>query len=407
MNLGGLLVAAALVTAFAAAAVRRRDWFYALLAVGLVIGATRRLDTFGIDPTRLVGNLDNVAVLLGGTVLAAAVFIRLGLPRRVEERLLLGDLVEDWRFDRALVAARQPFLDAGRAVDDSVVQRARWRHLLTQTPPNASWAALADEAARGDIEWADGWRSGAAPVDWTPWTARSDQLGSEWARLRAPLTARWSARMSIVRRLSNGGMAVAFAFVLAGTFNVPTWLTTGPPSGPADVIPRQPSGGHVYLAAIGEIPGTDLQRLADFYLSRYDLVVEVLAPTTVIPPNPARGQLNGDGLFTVLAIDYLEYAGENSLIIGVVGADMYTPLRPEWRFAFGQWGDGLAVVSTARMQTQIDVLGERLEEQRLRKFITRYIGLAYFGLPASTDPSSVLYENVLSVFDLDDMGEDY
>ncbi len=54
-----------------------------------------------------------------------------------------------------------------------------------------------------------------------------------------------------------------------------------------------------------------------------------------------------------------------------------------------------------------NVLTEDFCATRLRKMVTRDIGLLYFGLPLSTEPRSVLYNNILSVDDLDGMGQDF
>jgi hypothetical protein len=66
----------------------------------------------------------------------------------------------------------------------------------------------------------------------------------------------------------------------------------------------------------------------------------------------------------------------------------------------------LAVLSTARMGPEPGPFGHQLETARLRKMVTKYIGVMYFGLPQSSDPRSVLYGNILGVPDLDAMGED-
>jgi hypothetical protein len=43
---------------------------------------------------------------------------------------------------------------------------------------------------------------------------------------------------------------------------------------------------------------------------------------------------------------------------------------------------------------------------RVRKVVTQLIGTLYFDLPQSDDPRSVMYSNVLSLDDLDRMGEE-
>jgi predicted Zn-dependent protease len=73
----------------------------------------------------------------------------------------------------------------------------------------------------------------------------------------------------------------------------------------------------------------------------------------------------------------------------------------EWNFVFSyRWDDGgYAVVSTARMTNSDEVT-----LSRLRKMVTKSVGVMYYGLSVSDDPASVLY-TPLSVDDLDRMGE--
>lgn len=42
---------------------------------------------------------------------------------------------------------------------------------------------------------------------------------------------------------------------------------------------------------------------------------------------------------------------------------------------------------------------------RVRKMITRYIGLLYYALPMNDDRTSLLYNNILSLDDLDNLKE--
>ncbi len=46
-----------------------------------------------------------------------------------------------------------------------------------------------------------------------------------------------------------------------------------------------------------------------------------------------------------------------------------------------------------------------LDTRTLRKVVTHLIGTLYYGLPGSDDTRSVMYSNVLSLDDLDLMGE--
>ena len=180
-----------------------------------------------------------------------------------------------------------------------------------------------------------------------------------------------------------------------------------PPAGRAAFVPDHPRGPHVYLAPIGTFPTADLDQLVAFYAVRYDLDVEVLPSAPTIPPTPGRNQIDADGLESLLQSTYREAKDSSNVVIGVVSDDIFVPSRPDWHWAFGERDGRVAVISTYRMKTGSWLIGDLRQQTRLRKMVTRSIGFAYFGLPPSQDPQSVLYESVLGPMDLDFMGEDY
>jgi len=87
------------------------------------------------------------------------------------------------------------------------------------------------------------------------------------------------------------------------------------------------------------------------------------------------------------------------------------PVSQGWQFAFG-WGLGrarTAVVSTARLS--LTVVGQTSDREllatRLRKIVTKDLGILYFGLPKSENPKSVLYNQIMGLEELDAVGEDF
>jgi predicted Zn-dependent protease len=81
-----------------------------------------------------------------------------------------------------------------------------------------------------------------------------------------------------------------------------------------------------------------------------------------------------------------------------------------WAFGFTYRVENrFAVVSSARMNPII--LGRPADpvllQTRLRKMITKNLGILYFHLPQSNDPSSVLYRSILGIDDLDRVGESF
>lgn len=406
MTLGGLVAFMAIVLACAAAAIRRRDAFYALMSFVVVVFAGIQIYQYGLHLATFAGNADGLVLFVGVLLLAAMILIRGGLPASLEDRLAYGPRYPERAFERKLVEARKPFWVAARAGDPSMAEKARWRPLLTARAPSPAWELLADHVAQGDEDYAARAAAGA-DQDWLPWGARNDQVGAEWAELRAPLQGQRLKREPIVRRTAALAGAVSTVLLVAGFFSVPMAILSIQPEGRAAVVPAGPPAGRVYLAPIGDFPVAKLEELAAFYAVRYDLQVGVLTPEELIPVNPARNQINADGIVTVLSLSYPESFDPNNLVIGVLDQDMYIPARAEQRFAFGQVGERFAVISTFRMTAVTGPFGDLVEQARLRKFITRYIGTAYFGLPRVPDPNSVLFDDILSRDDLDNMGEDF
>jgi hypothetical protein len=50
---------------------------------------------------------------------------------------------------------------------------------------------------------------------------------------------------------------------------------------------------------------------------------------------------------------------------------------------------------------------EERRQQRIRKMVTKNIGILYYGLGVSDDPRSVLYRDILGPDDLDYASEDF
>lgn len=96
------------------------------------------------------------------------------------------------------------------------------------------------------------------------------------------------------------------------------------------------------------------------------------------------------------------------IVIGITSRDMFIENRP-WRFAFSLRQSGrMAIVSYARMDP---LLMERypdpqLLETRLRKMVTRNIGVMKYGLRLTGDPYDLMYQDVLGLDDLDNLIED-
>jgi predicted Zn-dependent protease len=179
--------------------------------------------------------------------------------------------------------------------------------------------------------------------------------------------------------------------------------------------PNLPSaqGRRIYFVAIGDFPDDQIQQLVQYYRERFKLGIQTLAAIPIDPSaiDPRRQQLVAERLITSVRNAFPRLANDaNAILIGFTLTDMY-PASMNWRFAFG-WriaNARTAVVSTARMDLHYP--GEpsdvALPEIRLRKVVTKDIGILYYGLPQSNNPRSVLYGKILGIEELDRVSEEF
>lgn len=170
-------------------------------------------------------------------------------------------------------------------------------------------------------------------------------------------------------------------------------------------VPSPPIGRSVRLAPIEDFPVADAEALVAHYRAKFDLEIELL-PSILIPDDafdPERRQVIAERLLDAIRAEHSATDPE-VVVIGLTSADMYIAGKT-WRYAYGLRADGhLAVVSTARMGAGVD---DDRRMQRLRKMVTKNIGILYYGLPVSDDPSSVLFKDILGPDDLDRVSEDF
>lgn len=200
---------------------------------------------------------------------------------------------------------------------------------------------------------------------------------------------------------------IAYVLMLGGV---------GPRSAQGDVavvpaspigVPSPPVERAVYLAPFGEFPRDEADALVAHYLEKFDLTISVL-PSIPIPDgavDAGRGQLIAERLLDAIAASAVVAADPDAVVIGLTNVDMYIAFE-DWKYAYGLRSGGLlAVVSSARMRDGF--ANEARQHQRLRKMVTKNIGILYYGLSVSDDPRSVLYRNILGPQDLDYASEDF
>lgn len=167
-----------------------------------------------------------------------------------------------------------------------------------------------------------------------------------------------------------------------------------------------------YLVSLGPSHVLTLTSLRDYYDAWLGLKVESLpdVPLDARAFDARRRQYVAEDLIASLrqALPALS-AEPGATVIAITEADMYIRAA-EWRFAFSyRDGQGFAVVSSARMMPWLYRLRgkEYLLHTRLRKMVSKNIGLLVYGLPLSRDPTSLLYNQVLGLYDLDLMQETF
>jgi len=205
-------------------------------------------------------------------------------------------------------------------------------------------------------------------------------------------------------------LSLSVIFVLYD-FTVCTGITFDRPYPPLDA--RELHGeGRIRFVPLDKFPISTVHALANYYKQKYDLVIELaspmLLPSTAI--DPSRGQLISDVMIEILQANHPQPPTERLIVIGLVETDMYIP-GVNWRYAISyRKADRYAVVSTARLDRGclglVSVSHERMTS-RLRKMVTKNIGILYFRLPPSDDPRSVLYSKIGGSQEFDRMSEDF
>jgi predicted Zn-dependent protease len=173
------------------------------------------------------------------------------------------------------------------------------------------------------------------------------------------------------------------------------------------------SSGKLYLVPLGDFPAALASDLASFYRKKYKLTVETL-PNVPLPQaamNSERRQLIAEAAIETLKEAHADLKNDpRALVIGLTNRDMYIA-KYNWQFSFSWRDEGKYAVVSSRRMGEPHSWGQRITGDvilaRLRKMVTKNIGLLYYDLQPSDNPRSVLYRKVGGVKDLDYMGEDF
>ena len=184
---------------------------------------------------------------------------------------------------------------------------------------------------------------------------------------------------------------------------------------PAKTKPVTPrSEPTIYFIPFDRFPIYELNELAEHFRRRYELKIEVLDPIPIeVGTHDARtGQVVAEKLVVSMRQVYPQHAGSSKAwLLGFTSEDMKAASIPKWSFVFG-WRsppERAGVISSARLfLTNPSVPANQARpEIRLRKVVTRYLGLLYYHLPLNRNPRSILYYELGGIDDLDAVGEDF
>ncbi len=166
--------------------------------------------------------------------------------------------------------------------------------------------------------------------------------------------------------------------------------------------------GRVYLVPVGEVKTVSLPKLVDHFQAQFGLSIQVLpaVPLEAGVDHAERKQVIAEELIARMKRAQPALADDpQAILIGITDRDMYIWHFP-WKYALSlRQNNRFAVVSTARMDPAFERQAtDRLWlEARVRRMVTKNLGLMYYGLEESEDWESALYDGIGEPADLDEM----
>jgi YD repeat-containing protein len=234
---------------------------------------------------------------------------------------------------------------------------------------------------------------------------RFANFGSQFVEWSVPLSgSRSNAHLYAVANLIGGRWEFS-RLVMTADRGSKTVDLAPPPQRAA--VPSVPAG-KVYLVPFGLNPRVSLQWAPAYYRAEFGIEVSILPPLAMdeILMNRSRNQLNAED-----SLDYVRQkfpalaADPSAMIIAVTSRDIYIPAFT-WAYAENfRDSDRFAIISTARFHppSWLDHLNPQLFQSRVQKMITKNVAILYFGLPLSSDYTSLLSGGVLSGMQTDFM----
>jgi predicted Zn-dependent protease len=170
------------------------------------------------------------------------------------------------------------------------------------------------------------------------------------------------------------------------------------------------AGRRVCLVPLGKISPDLVNYLVAYYRDHYSLDVAILTPAAIPAglEEPLRQQVDAANLIEYMGKLFPDaYRDPQAVLIGITPIDLYDSTS-HFRYLFGlkrTSSDPKAVVSAARMNPQFysQPFDGQLYYARTAKLLSKYIGLLYYGLSASSDAQSPMFNAILGPDDIDRM----
>jgi predicted Zn-dependent protease len=169
------------------------------------------------------------------------------------------------------------------------------------------------------------------------------------------------------------------------------------------------------LLPVGNLPQKQIEELRAYFKDKYGLSVAVLPPMDATDAigsqvNPDQWKVQGSKFTGELRRLYGNQISSGARIVAITPVDLHSGDDDTDSFVFGtKWNnsetkEGLyGIVSTFRMNPETfgEPANDALWFERMRKLVTKYVGIEYYGLVEDDDPASAMYRALYSVRALD------
>jgi YD repeat-containing protein len=225
---------------------------------------------------------------------------------------------------------------------------------------------------------------------WTQVAARRDSLGK-----KHPALVILVALAAFLALAGTVGFT-AYRFVNPDRAFVREFHKTERPVVHGSVVRPDELHGHgkLYFVPVGS-QAIPVQMLADYYLDKFGARITVLPQVDIAPEDcvPERKQCVAEDLEAEMTTAYPEIARDpDSVMIALTDEDIF-PRELDWNFTYSFHSARIGIVSTHRMDPGFsgDTTDDALRLARTKQMLTKYVAMLYYRVPASFDPTSVMY----------------